>query len=51
MILSRQIAGSRLAIVPERGTACPRKIRDGSNAIVLEFLGALDTWARGESGP
>ena len=41
VILSRQIAGSRLAIVPERGHGLFAEDPDGFNAIVLEFLGAV----------
>jgi pimeloyl-ACP methyl ester carboxylesterase len=42
VILSRQIAGSRLAIVPERGHGLFAEDPDGFNAIVLDFLGTLD---------
>jgi pimeloyl-ACP methyl ester carboxylesterase len=38
VILSRQIAGSRLAIVPERGHGLFAEDPDGFNALVLDFL-------------
>lgn len=41
VILHRQIAGSRLAIVPERGHGIFAEDPDGFNAIVLEFLATV----------
>jgi len=38
VILSRQIAGSRLAIVPERGHGLFGEDPDGFNALLLDFL-------------
>ena len=43
VILHRHIAGSRLAIVPERGHGLFPEDPAGFNALVLEFLGTLDT--------
>ena len=41
VILHRNIAGSRLAIVPERGHGIFLEDPAGFNALVLEFLGSL----------
>ncbi len=41
VILSRAIAGSRLAIVPERGHGIFAEDPDGFNALVLEFLATV----------
>ena len=41
VILHRNIAGSRLAIVPERGHGIFAEDPDGFNAVVLEFLATI----------
>lgn len=42
VILHRQIAGSRLAIVPERGHGLFAEDPDGFNAVLLEFLTSVE---------
>ena len=42
VILHRQIAGSRLVIVPERGHGLFAEDPEGFNRLLLEFLGTVE---------